>query len=148
MVDLPQEKSLARKFWRYFPWFAASWVIYIVYFLINQKFIYQSAIGGEGLFQSGPARFLAREIAVYSIAFVNFFHFRKSLNKNYLLQFWVFLAALDLVCLILGFFRQFAFEVAAFQAVYNNILGLIASPIYSVVFFLYANYFTAQESQS
>jgi hypothetical protein len=147
MVDLPQEKSLTQKFLRYFPWFAASWVIYIAYYYVNQKFILQSIWDG-GLFKSGPIRFLVREIAVYSIAFVNYLHLRKSLKGTYPMQFWVFLAALDIVCLLLGFFREFAFEITALQAIYNNIIGLIASPIYSVVFFLYANYFSAQENQS
>lgn len=147
MVDLPQEKSLTKKFLQYFPWFAASWAIYVVYFYINQKFILQSNWGG-GLFESGPIRFLVREIAVYSIAFVNYFHLKKSLKGTYPIQFWVFLAALDIVCLLIGFFRQFAFEISALQAIYNNIIGLIASPLYSVFFFLYANYFAAKEGQS
>jgi hypothetical protein len=64
------------------------------------------------------------------------------------MQFWVFLAVLDIVCLLLGFFREFAFEISAFKAIYNNIIGLIASPLYSVFFFLYANYFADKESQS
>lgn len=147
MVDLPQEKSLTQKFLRYFPWFTASWIIYVVYFYINQKFIFQS-IAGTGMFKSGPIRFLVRELAVYSMAFVNYLHLKKSLKGTYPMQFWVFLATLDIVCLLIGFFRQFAFEISSLQAIYNNVIGLIASPLYSVFFFLYANYFAAKEGQS
>jgi hypothetical protein len=147
MADLPQEKSLTQKFVRYFPWFAASWGIYVAYYYLNQKFILQS-IWNDGIFKSGPIRFAVREVAVYSIAFVNYLHVKKTLKGSYPMQFWVFLAVLDIVCLLLGFFREFAFEISAFKAIYNNIIGLIASPLYSVFFFLYANYFADKESQS
>jgi hypothetical protein len=147
MVDLPQEKSLNQKFLRYFPWFVASWLIYVAYYYVNQKFILQS-LWNDGIFKSGPIRFAVREVAVYSIAFVNYLHVKKTLKGSYPMQFWVFLAVLDIVCLLLGFFREFAFEISAFKAIYNNIIGLIASPLYSVFFFLYANYFADKESQS
>jgi hypothetical protein len=129
MAGLPQEKSLTQKFLRYFPWFAASWGIYVAYYYVNQKFILQS-IWNDGFFKSGPIRFAVREVAVYSIAFVNYLHVKKTLKGSYPMQFWVFLAVLDIVCLLLGFFREFAFEISAFKAIYNNIIGLMNNVAY------------------
>jgi hypothetical protein len=138
-------KQIQGKIRRLIFWVILMWVIYVGYSFLNSHL--NSIREQSDYWQVRPLRFVFREFVVYFFGFMGYVYLRREkLHPNLTLQFWLFLALLDILCLSMGFFREFVMEVKFLHDAYNRIIDIIASPIYTVCFTLYALYFSIDNS--
>ncbi len=133
LFEKNEVKQLLRKS---LPYVVFIWLLFVGYLWINKSIIDSNLEGGVFAFQ--PLRFLAREIAIYGIAWVGYYFVFKNLNKSFRVQYWVYLAILDLFCMSIAFIRYFALDSAFLFKAYDIVMMIITSPLYFVFFLAYS----------
>jgi hypothetical protein len=91
-----------------------------------------------GFFASQPVRFAMREIAVYGIGWIGYHFVYKYLNKSLRVQYWLFLAVLDMFCMLVALIRYIISDNDFLFKMYDYVMMMITSPLYFVFFIAYS----------
>jgi len=117
------------------------WLLYVRYYFFNESI--QHIGDTNSIWKHNGIRFLLRELVVYTFGLMGYFYIKyEKLDPIFRLQFWLILALIDILCLSIGLFRQFVFEVELLHDIYNHIIGFLASPVYVICFGIYSLYFS------
>lgn len=138
-------KQIRGKVIRFTLWVLLMWLIYVGYRLFSDYYVTIS--DKSNFWNSSGSRFALREVMVYSFGFMGYSYLkREKLHPNFSKQFWILLAFFDFLCIGIGLFRVFVFEITILQNTYNRMLGVIGSPLYSICIGIYALYFSYDEN--
>ena len=119
------------------------WGLYLVYMYLNNVILTQEHRRETlNLVKSNVyLRFLLREVFIYTFAFSGYLFLKKHVAKSYVILFFMVLVILDVFMTSIGTIRVFLVnDSVLLGSMYGYILAFICSPIYFMLFSLFAIY--------
>lgn len=145
MDHLFTREQIRGKIIRFGIWIFVLWLLFVGYHFFSE---YVVTVREKSWFwKQNWVRFAMREFVVYLFGFLGYlFLKRENVHPNFRIQFWILLALFDFICLGIGLFREFVFEMKLLHDVYNRMIEVIASPVYVICFGIYTLYFSYRDS--
>jgi hypothetical protein len=133
LFEKSEVKRILRKSAKYV---LVIWIAFVSYLWFNNYMITSFLKGG--FFASPSVRFAMREIAVYGIGWIGYHFVYKYLNKSLRVQYWLFLAILDMFCMLVALIRYIISDNDFLFKMYDYVMMMITSPLYFVFFVAYS----------